>query len=145
MQLLYILGTDFAKLLDQQQQMINILSTLMQYNMQRTPNNYICHQSSSSQQYDTFQNETDQQQLMSQHSPSFNPQENLPLPQSATSQAIYYYCTYVVIVFSIPCIPSGAGYLFLTARTTHDGITRLLLRPVLPICHIVHCRYAAFL
>ena len=65
MQLIYILGTDFAKLLDQQQQIINILSTPMQYNMQRTPNNYICHQSSSSQQYDTFQNETDQQQLMS--------------------------------------------------------------------------------
>ena len=104
MQLIYILGTDFAKLLDQQQQIINILSTPMQYNMQRTPNNYICHLSSSSQQYDTFQNETDQQQIMSQHSPSFNPQENLPLPQSATSQAIYYYYTYVVIVFSIPCI-----------------------------------------
>ena len=87
MQLLYILGTDFAKLLDQQQQMINILSTLMHYNMQCTPNNYFYHQSSSSQQYDSFQNETGQQQLMSQHSPSFNPQENLPLPQSATSQA----------------------------------------------------------
>ena len=37
MQLLYVVGTDFAKLLDKQQQMINILSTIMQYNMQRTP------------------------------------------------------------------------------------------------------------
>ena len=79
----YIIGSDFAKLLDQQQQMINILSALVQYNMQHTPN-YVYRGSSSSQQLTLFQNDTDQQQLML---PSFNLQGNLQLSQSATSQA----------------------------------------------------------
>ena len=76
------------------------------------------------------------------------PKKNLPLPQSATSQAIYYYYTYVVIVFSIPCIqgisPSGTGYLFLTARTTHDGYYSSIApscTPNLPHSPLLICRF----
>ena len=72
------LGADFVKLLDQQQQMINILSTLVQHNIQQASNSF-CQQPFPSQQFTSYQHELDQQQFMMQSSPSLN---LLSLPQS---------------------------------------------------------------